>query len=152
MTVGIEPARRFNFWYGDGYDFQEKHPYGRFAVPGWGRDGWDAASWPLTQVGRWRNSDEGLWLCFSYVEGDVDVWEFDNPLDRDAKLDGLVMWGWMHGHHDIPKDSETYRAMNADPANLRFRGPFTWKRLSAYQDTGVDPYELALAQWAEGRY
>jgi len=126
-------------------DYATRHPLGPSTVYGWGRDGWDAGN-GYVRMG--MSNGAGTYTAWQYVEGDITVWTFDNLPERDAKLDMLCIWYWLRGSVYVGNDKE---AMEADPSDIRFRGPFTWARLTEYEETGTDPYAVMLAEQGEGK-
>lgn len=88
---------RHSFPLGNGYEFIETYRrFGWRAIPSWGRDGWDLGSWPLVVV-LLRNTAVGERRRYElayYVEGDVTVWLFAKPEEREAKVNELAWFHW----------------------------------------------------------
>jgi len=93
---------------GDGYDFIETNrKLGWKPIPAWGRDGWDMGRWPALIV--MTNDDFTHPRMLVYIEGDVDVTEFDSATDRDAALNEVAERFWRAGESDGPKDIAAFR-------------------------------------------
>lgn len=87
-------------------------------VPGWGRDGWTAGSWPLVVFGHFYH--EGTYGLITYVEGDVTVEGFASKEDLHAATDEAVEWHWRHGQGG--PDVDHYPEGDLPP---EYRGPYT---------------------------
>ncbi len=123
------PARGF----GDGYDWMDglnATPWASIAV--WGRDGWDMGQWPYVIVATCNALGEKVegepraraYGVLTYVEGDVDIYVFNDHADRIAKLDEIAQWYWRRSN-DVPQ------AVEIGPLEPELFGSFSWARCDA---------------------
>lgn len=106
----------------DGYDrIEAASPQRWYAIPGWGRDGWELGSWPLVVIFH-RNTADGFELAEN-VEGDVTAYRFPTRELRDQATDALAYFHWRHTHEPWVAGIERFDDL---PAELR--GPYSRTR------------------------
>jgi len=118
-------------WGGDGYDRMEhSEKAGWQSVSSWGHDGWDLGDWPYVVIKTAKHN--GRFLLAQDVEGDLTVYGFDSEANRESAIDYLFAW-YASTHRDWLPAEITREILDAGAANLpvKFRGPFSWKRLEA---------------------
>lgn len=100
----------------------------------WGRDGWDLGAWDLVAVAHGvSQTDEGKrYHLAQRVEGDITVWDFDDPGALMSATDRLAAYWWRldpeaYGAEMVEAVKTTDRHDHLPP---RFRGPFSRKRLA----------------------
>ncbi len=117
------PALPERLW-NTGYDWIAALSNGWYAVPGWGRSGWDLGSWPLIIIAHYDRP--GCYGLAVYVESDLDVTAYPTRQARDEATDhhAAIWWRQLeHGPDDLPASD--------DELQPHHRGPFSWSRLDA---------------------
>lgn len=90
----------------DGWDWMDAAAETHwFALSSWGKDGWDAGSWPYTIITLARGKDETgpFFGVTTYCEGDLDTKFFRDQLNQWAYITEWCRWGWANGQSDGPK-------------------------------------------------
>lgn len=78
--------------YDDGYDWIERLiGTGWHVVPAWGSDGWDLGQWPYVIMAHHNGDTFGLVV---YVEGDLEVEEFETREARDKATSHKAIFYW----------------------------------------------------------
>lgn len=112
----------------DGYgDMEVGAKRGWVAVSAWGHDGWDLGDWPYVVIS--TRDHDGQFQVQQVVEGDHDLYSFENEDDRNAAIDYLFLWyGQSRSRPPVEVDREALDA-GAVVVDDKYRGPFSWKRL-----------------------
>jgi hypothetical protein len=119
IVVTSTVRRQTGHWPLDGYEWVERmtSEHGWRMPSAWGADGWDLGSWPLTACA-YTITDKGCGVA-TYCEGDVELQWFETKAEAIAAVDAWAAWHWQHGPNPLD---------DFDPADPRYRGPFTMGR------------------------
>ena len=115
----------------DGYDDMEAARAKGWGTESlWGRDGWNLGQWPYVSIHLRVN--EGRHEVLTITEGDHEVYAFDSEADQHAAVDFLFLWHAAHEDWCPVRGEEGRDALNAGAVEVdsKYRGPFSWERLS----------------------
>lgn len=72
-----------------------------YAVPSWGKSGWDLGSWPLVMV--FFRECKGTFDVATYCEGDISQYACPTPEIRNAITDDIAFfhWKWVAGYETV---------------------------------------------------
>jgi hypothetical protein len=130
-----------DFDIGDGYDFVGQLESGSNWAPvaSYGRDGWDAGSWPLVVIGRTlRANKKGEWVTVERVEGDLSFRAYRTQVEQLRGLDLLVEAHWRFEPEAYGDDiAKAVKRYPKGELPSRFYGLFSWARLNASEEANV---------------
>jgi hypothetical protein len=116
------PALPYTLW-NSGYDWIGALAGGWYAVPSWGRSGWDLGAWPLVIIAHYDHPASGCYGLAVYVEGDLDVTAYPTREARDQATNPHAAY-WWRVHRNGPNDLPVTDA-DLQPHHT---GPFSWSR------------------------
>lgn len=129
MPTVTKSVREFEgHWIDDGYELiGVGAENGWQAIGGWGSDGWDLGDWPYVIV-LFRDR-EGIYERAVYLEGDIEITQWEDEAGRQASTDELAAFYWRAGG-DGPPDLTP----EGEPLPPRLRGPYTkWRCAECYR-------------------
>jgi hypothetical protein len=91
----------------DGYDWMDEAAHtGWYALANWGKDGWDAGSWPYVIITLAKGSDEEgpFYGITTYCEGDLATTFYRSQLEQWKAITAWNHWNWVMGQSQGPKD------------------------------------------------
>jgi hypothetical protein len=107
----------------DGYeDMGLAESQGWTTIANWGHDGWDLGEWPYVAI--YTRVTSGKFEVQQIVEGDHDIYRFDNEDDQHAAIDYLFLW-YAAGRPWAPLDFDDRDQLDAGDleVNEKYRGP-----------------------------
>lgn len=90
----------------DGWDWIDAAATtGWHALSSWGKDGWDAGSWPYVIITLAKGRDEvgNFYGITTYCEGDLDTSFYRSQQEQWKAITEWCRWNWNHGQGDGPK-------------------------------------------------
>lgn len=91
----------------DGYDWMgAAATTGWYALGNWGKDGWDAASWPYTIITLAKGQDDAgpFYGVTSYCEGDLSTSFYRSQMEQWKEITRQCHWYWKNSGEDWAKD------------------------------------------------
>lgn len=121
-----------SFFEGGGEAWMEQIKEGAWKLAlSWGLDGWDLGEYPYHV---YAYADEGR-LVAEYCEGDVTVWMFTTSEGGFALLDSFAEHQWRT--RSSARLEEELKSYPEGELPDKYRGPFSWQRLTDNRNTEV---------------
>lgn len=110
--------------WGDGYEWMNDvaPTAGWHPCSGWGKDGWDAGSWPYVILTLAKGQDEAgpFFGITTYCEGDLSTSFYRKQSEQWKAITEWCRWNWEHGQSDGP----TLTAEEVEADRERYGRPF----------------------------
>ena len=91
----------------DGYDWMDAAATTNwYSISGWGKDGWDAGSWPYVILTLAKGQDEvgPFYGMTTYCEGDLSTTFYRSQMEQWKAITAWCHWNWKHSGEAWAKD------------------------------------------------